>query len=258
MRLAPAVGVLARAIDDLPRALDRLAGAGFSAVQLDATLPAIRPRSLDRQARRDLAAFCRRRDLEIAGIDIFIPVRHLGDESRVDAAMAAVLGAIELAADLGSVPVSFDLPDRMQAGDHPQTAAILAQADRCGTPLAIGTAAKLDRLLEWVGPVAETGVGIGYSPAPALLAGKNPADDLGKLGKALRVGRLCDLGSSGARAGIRCPIGAGDLDLEAYRVGLDIAASRLGPVVLDLDGLTDPWAVLASSLQTWEESRPAL
>ena len=94
----------------LKNALTKLVKSGFTSVQLDATLSGIRPRELNVRARKDLSALLTRNSMSLAGIDLFIPVAHFTDPQQVDRAMGAALATIELAADLGRVPVSTALP----------------------------------------------------------------------------------------------------------------------------------------------------
>ena len=79
LALAPTVGPMVRSAfpgsggGSLRRALNEIAGRGFTAVQLDATLAGIRPRDLSRTGRKDLTALLMRGGLRLAGLDLFIP-----------------------------------------------------------------------------------------------------------------------------------------------------------------------------------------
>ncbi len=82
-------------------ARDRIEAArrlGCRAVHLDAML--LKPRDLDRSARRDLAAYLRRAELAVTGWDLIIPAAHWADPARVDRAVAATLAAIDLADEI--------------------------------------------------------------------------------------------------------------------------------------------------------------
>ena len=95
--LAPTLAPLG----DRPRvALDRFAAMGFRHVQLSAMQPGLRPRDLDRSGRRDLGVRLGRLGMTAAGVDLWIPQTHFVDPYQVDRAVAAVLGAIELAGAL--------------------------------------------------------------------------------------------------------------------------------------------------------------
>ncbi len=105
--LAPTLGPLG----DQPRAaLDRLAAMGFRYVQLSATQSGLRPRDLDRSARRDLLVRLRRLEMQVSGLDLWIPPAHFLDPALVDRAVDAVRAALELAGDLQRCPISLELP----------------------------------------------------------------------------------------------------------------------------------------------------
>ena len=95
---------------------------GCRGLVLDAIHPETRPRDLGRSARRDLAASIRRAELEWKGIDVFVPAAHLASAEHSDRALAAVIGAIDLAGELrtmgiGDEPVvTLDLPDELTEG----------------------------------------------------------------------------------------------------------------------------------------------
>lgn len=113
---------------------------GYRAIALDGTHPELRARSLDRSARRDLAASLKRSQLGLSGIDVFVPAKHFADREHADRATAAVYGAIELARELGSLGagshavVCFALPDEPMEGVDSE---IAAQAERFGVTVAV-------------------------------------------------------------------------------------------------------------------------
>jgi hypothetical protein len=84
-----------------------------------------------------------------------------------------------------------------------------------------------------------------------------------KLGRRLAVARLSDVTHAAEDAegddarvggGTRCGIGEGDLDVVAYRIALDLATGRAGPVVLDLRGLVNPLASARAAGERWEKA----
>ncbi len=228
--------------DDIRAALDRLSAAGFRFVQLSATQAGLRPRELDQSARRDLLATLRRRELTLAGLDVWIPPAHFSDPLHCDRAVAAVNLAIELAADLGRCPISFSLPNR-EGGAAPESPlpaviqSIAAHAQRFGVELA-----------DHAFPVNqnESGVGLGIDPAAWLSHGADPAS-VANLGNILSA-RLCDLLTSGMRG----PIGGRDgrLDTLAYKVALSIGGYARS-VVLDARQWIDPWKGISQSQTEW-------
>jgi sugar phosphate isomerase/epimerase len=257
--LAPTLEpLLADVVGDVRAALDRLAGMGFRCVQLSATQPGLRPRELDRSARRDLLATLRRKELTLAGIDLWIPPGHLLEPARVDYALDAVQQAIELAADLERCPVSVNLPRAVESAaqtadekeivkSNPSTTnspsavieSIAACADRHGVAIA-DHAQPLQRF---------SGIGAGIDPATWLAAGLDPVKELFKLSDRLISARLCDL----LTTGLRGPIGDrrhGRLDALAYRATLDTIGYRR-PVVIDARQWSDPWNGIGQCASAW-------
>lgn len=220
------------------------AQAGFRAVQLNAAAPGVRPRDLDRSARRDLAAVLRRSELSLAGVDLWIPPAHFLDPARSDRAMSAVREALGFAAEIagltsGRAVVSMQLPaDRAAAASV--TGAIAGAAQQVGAQVADHTWPPAD------GTSEEAPIGIGLDPATVLLAGgaRTPDQALLAAGERLVAARLSDLTSSG-----RVPPGTGRLDLLSYLVA---AATIPGaePLVLDLQGLVNQSEVASRVVET--------
>ncbi len=247
LRLAPTLRPLVTAGDGTVRgAIDSLAKLGFHAVQLDATLPGIRPRELSQRARRDLIALLSRHDMRIAGLDLFLPRRHFIEAEQLDRAMTATLAAIELAADLGRVPLSLTLPVGRVKDDVKST--LIEAADGRSVRLAIHAEDELDGLSAWLDAADQHALGAGIDPAALLARGEKAVRTTQRFAGRLAVARLSDLTSSA----LRCPIGEGELDIAAYRVTLDLAAARTGPVVLDLRGLENPAAAAIAGRKAWD------
>lgn len=207
-------------------------GLGFRAVSLDGT--ALRARDLDRSARRDLAATLRRLGLTLAGIDLWIPPGHFADPPHVDRAVAAVVGALELAGELrdldaGTTPViSVALSDNTDAGT---VSALRAASEGVDVPLA-----------DHAWPAHES-LGVGLDPVTVLLAGDDPVAQAAALGDRLVAARLSDADGAG-----RAEPGE-TLDLLAYRATLDIAQIR--SVALDLRGLPEQERAAQRAKQNW-------
>jgi sugar phosphate isomerase/epimerase len=213
---------------------------GYRAVQLDATHPDARPRDLDRSARRDLAALLRRHELELTGIDLWLPPEHLAEVVHVERAADAVVGAMgfirELAGLVSTQPVvSLTLPE---APDQHALAAIHAAAEREGVAIANHA---------W--PASEEGA-LGLDPALAIMAGASPAKLATTLGPRLSAARLSDAGVAG-----RVPVDAptGRLDVSAYAAALSISAPS-APVVADCRQLADPRSAAIDALKAWTEA----
>lgn len=236
-------------------ALAVVAEAGLSWVQLDATLPGIRPRELDRRARKDLLALIARSNCRVAGLDLFIPRRDFTDPARIDRAMSAALAAVELAADLGKVALSLGLPVKSMAEESRKT--LVEAAEGRGVRLAVHAEDQLDDLLAWVASVDLRCLGVGLDPAALLALGSDPVACVHRVAtaRALVAARLDDFEALGpsesadlARAGERRALGEGDLDLTVYRLGLELA--HLPFAVLDLRGV-DPPIAMSKALRAW-------
>lgn len=230
-----------------PRAIiERVASEGFRCIQLDATLEGIRPRQLDRSGRRDLAALLRRLDLGLTGLDLFIPSSHLTSPEHTDRAVSAVIGAIELLADLrdlsvgatlpgvrawGALGVSLALPDSPPADIIAQMRSSAATRDVQLADHRLGAE-----------PIGDE-IGLGIDPARVLLGGGDPAKTAAK-SKGVVSARLSDASEIG-----RVPVGKGELDELAYMVSLKTAGYE-GPWVLDVRGLA---SAMEAAIATREE-----
>lgn len=252
LSLAPTLGPLVQVTGRPPRqVLSMIAEQGFGSVQLDATLPGLRPRELDTSARRDLIATAKRSGLMIAGIDFFIPAEHYSDPQHCDRAAQAVGAACSFAGELGRVPLSLNLP--VGQADAAIVQSVIEQADASGITLAIHDEAQLDTLTAWLSKQAPPHAGVGLDPAALLIRDQDPADVAQSFSEMVRVARLSDA-SKGQADGGRQVTGAGSLQVMPYRVSVDLAPKRLGPVVLDLRGLTAPLQAMASAKAVWEQA----
>jgi sugar phosphate isomerase/epimerase len=222
---------------------------GCRAVQLDAAAPGIRPRELDRSGRRDLAAFLRRSQLSLSGLDLWIPPEHFTDSARSDRAMEAALAATELAGEVGGLvagsppPVlSLSLPEALPAEAR---AALIARAEAIGARLADHTVRVQESA--GAGGDADSPLAIGIDPAALLLAGLDPALAVSRGGTRVASARLSDAttigrtapGSPGAR-----------LDQLAYLVSLS-TAGYARPLILDVRGITDQQAAIVRIMSSW-------
>ncbi|MEM9345645.1 MAG: hypothetical protein AAGB26_03405 [Planctomycetota bacterium] len=252
LTLAPTLGPLIQASGRPPRrVLALIAEQGFASVQLDATLPGLRPRELDISARRDLLATAMRSGLTIAGIDFFIPAEHYSDPQFVDRAAEAAAGACSLAGDLGRVPVSLNLP-LGQSGPE-LTQALIDTADEQGVTLAIHDESSLDGLKHWLADHAPPHAGVGLDPAALLIRDQDPSEAVQAMADAVRVARLSDA-SKGQADGGRQAVGAGSLAVMAYRVSVDLTPNRIGPVVLDGRGLASPMQAMRTAKAVWDQA----
>ena len=99
-----AISTLGVSTDSPPRqVIERAAGAGFRAIVIDAARQGVRPRDLDRSARRGLASLLRRLELRLAGIELWIPPAHYASPAHSDRALTSTLSAIDLLAELAGL-----------------------------------------------------------------------------------------------------------------------------------------------------------
>lgn len=203
-----------------------LASLGARAVTLDAGV--LRARDLDRSARRDIASLLRRSQLELAGIDAWIPPEHFDRSETVDRAIAAVVGACELAAEVAPLVggrsrpvVSVMLPGE---GAADAARAVAAAAERTGAILADHA---------WP-PQLRDGIGVGIDPAAVLMGGGDPALASSST-ESIASARLSDVSAHG-----RIAVGdrGGRLDTLAYQIALS-TAGYAGHVVVDVRGVAD-------------------
>ncbi|MHC4428271.1 MAG: sugar phosphate isomerase/epimerase family protein [Planctomycetota bacterium] len=223
--------------------LDRLAAEGYGHVQLSAAQPGLRPRELDRSARRDLLATLRRRELVPSGLDLWIPLAHWQDPSTVNRALDAVAAALRLAADLGRLVLSLGLPPAPGEGRDTLREEVADEATRQGVTIADHA----------VPPVDHPVLAAGLDPAAWIALGRDPVEAVGELGPRLISARLCDLLPEGQRA----PIGteSGGLEVGAYREAV-MCAGLDEPLIVDLRGWSDPWAGLAQTVEAWQRNHP--
>jgi sugar phosphate isomerase/epimerase len=247
LRLAPTIRPLVQAGDGTVRgAIRSLRESGFSAIQLDATMTGIRPRELSKRARQDLSALLIRHDMQLAGLDFFIPLKHFTEAEYVDQAIARAAASIELAADLGRLPLSMALPIDQIGRDV--IGALIESADAHGIKLAIHAEDQIEELAQWLSELGQPAVGAGVDPAALLARKLNPVSVVHENSKQISVARLSDLTDSA----LRCAVGQGSLDVGGYRISLDLAVARTGPVVLDLRGLESPVVASAQGAKAWE------
>lgn len=228
--------------------------AGFRAVQLCAATPGLRPRELDRSARRDLAASLRRDDLACSGLDLWIPEQHFADPQYLDRAVAAVLSAIELAADLATLAAGSVVTSRPA---RPGLVSLLLPSSLGAdirASLAQHARSRGVHLADHRWPVDESApadpddpLRIGLDPATILASGADPAAFAARLAKRVASARLTDLARG--PLGLRVAPGSrqGRLDVLSYLIGL-ATASYSGFAVADLRGIADQSAAAATVL----------
>ncbi len=257
--VAPMVGVTEAPLvpacgGTLRGALTALASRGLTGVQLSAAQRGLRPRELSHRERQDLARTVARHGLVLSGLDLMIPRAHWLSSERIDRAVTAATAAVELAGDLGRVPMSLLLPVGEVAEDV--TDALLTAADARDVVLAIHDEADLATLRSWLDGVGQPIAGAGVDPATVLAEGGDPADAVVQLSDHLRVPRFDDYASPsvGTVGGRRVP-GEGDLDVTAYRAAL-AGTARLRSVAMELRELSDPLGAIGPMVEAWRSAAP--
>ena len=208
---------------------------GAPLLHLDAMLPGLRPRELDRSARRDLASMLKRNGVGATGIDLFLPPQHLADTSHVDRAVGAITSAIDLLSDLAS----------LGALESKVLCLVLPQKPLANALAAIGSAAqeRAVTITDFSLPAASdipASIARGVDCAQAIAAGQDPASLIAS--SAPGAIRLSDW--DGTR---RVSVGKGRLDTRLVVASASIASPNV-PVVIDLRGIDG----LASNPKAWE------
>lgn len=228
--------------DDVPAVLTRLTGTAMRQVQLSAAQAGLRPRELDTLARRGLREKLRRLELEVSGIDAWIPAEHFVHAEHAERALDALHLAMRMAADLGRVPVSVALPRvdaTLAARRNEAIIAIEGWSEHLGVLVADHATPREAREI----------IGVGIDPAAILAEGGDPAMAVVESARRLVSARLCDL----LRTGMRGPIGDGSghrLDVEGYAAAIQTCGFARA-VVVDLRQWADPWGGLAQTQARW-------
>jgi sugar phosphate isomerase/epimerase len=226
--------------------IDAIASLGLRGIALDATMTSMRPRELSRSARRDIASILRRCELELSGIDLWIPPEHFVEPSTSERAIDATTQALEMAGELAplvggrSQPVvSVALPEGLTDAARSTLASV---ATHHGGRLA-------DHALMQDGRAPIAGIGAGIDPVYYLTDGQSPAKAVARAGTELVSARLCDTNAMG-----RCPIGTSGskLDLTGYAGAMIV--SGLDWVTLDVRGLDDPMLASRVGIDAWRDA----
>ena len=224
---------------------------GFRAVTLSAAQAGLRPRELDRSARRGLLAELRRLELECTGIELFLPREHYEQAEYIDRALSAACQAITLAEDLGAMTVFLRLPPAGPDGSASEAIRELASA-AAGARARVTDVSLDGQALASVRSNEELPIDVAMDTAAWLSEGSDPIAGIVELDKRLGGIRLVDLYANGLR--VPASVGRG-LDLDAVRTGLETGGFT-GSVVLDARGWADPIKGLVNDLEAWRTLRP--
>tara|TARA_R110002072_G_scaffold42064_22_gene119296 strand:- start:207082 stop:207900 length:819 start_codon:yes stop_codon:yes gene_type:complete len=245
-----------------PRAIiDAIASTSTRAIALDATHPGLRPRTLSRSARRDLAATLRRSELTFVGLDLWIPPEHFTDRAHAHRAIEALTQACELSAELASLVGSAGSAKTAAGGQSRPVVSTMLPSE-----LALSDRQALDAAAQSLGAIIadhhpeptplEThstdliaGLAIGIDPALILMNGQSPGKAITHAGKALASARLNDVNAMG-----RCAVGApgSKLDLTSYAGALIVAGHQW--VTLDVRDMPDPILAIQRAQHAWAQA----
>jgi len=223
--------------DSISLAAALISSLGEPRLHLDAMLAGLRPRELDRSARRDLASMLKRNGVGSTGIDLFLPPQHFAETAHVDRAVGAITSAIELLSELASLGametkvLCLTLPQKPLAN---AVAAIGSAAQERGVTITDFSLPRASDLPSSIFRGVDCAQAVAASEdAASLIASSSP-----------RAIRLCDW--DGTR---RVPVGKGRLDTRMVVASASIAAPNV-PVVIDLRGIDG----LGSNAKAWENA----
>lgn len=219
-----------------------MSSVGEPRIHLDAMMAGLRPRELDRSARRDLASILKRAGVRATGIDLYLPPAHLAEESHVDRAVGAITSAIELISELDSLGAMESKVLCLSLPPKPLANALQAIANS-----AFERSVTVADFSQPSFPDVPASIARGVDCAQVVAAGQDPAALIAKGAAALR---LCDW--DGTK---RVPVGKGRLDVRSVVASASIAAAT-SPIVIDLRGLDRPsgqaWEVWArAAIEVW-------
>lgn len=241
-----AAGFAMPAGSDARATIEAIASLGVRGIALDAAAPGMRARELSRSGRRDIASLLRRCELELSGLDLWIPPEHFADASTSQRAIDACTQALEMAGELATLVggrsrpvVSVVLPADLSATTRAELA---GAAQRGGCVLA-------DHAIMSDEGEPPAGIGVGIDPVYYLTDGQSPAKALTRAGDRLASARLCDTSAMG-----RCVVGSGGakLDVTGYAGAMIVSGQRW--VTLDLRGLGDAAVAATRAMDAWREA----
>ncbi|MFK7883040.1 MAG: hypothetical protein AB8F26_02510 [Phycisphaerales bacterium] len=213
-------------------------------VALDAARSDLRARELGRSARRDVGAMLRRTELELAGIDLWIPAEHYTNNEKSQRAMDTLHETIVLATELARLAggrsrpmVSVTLPTGL--GDADRTA-INHLGERHGALIADHTPDGPPSMGSNI-----AGLVVGVDPASCLMGGVNPEQRVHDAGAL----RLTDANPSG-----RCVVASESsrLDLTAYAGACLTSGQRW--IITDAWGIENAERAIDTAVHAWREA----
>ena len=221
-------------------AIQAVSAAGYQAISLDAAHPELRPRHLDRSARRDLAGLLRRLELKLETIDLWINPDDFNNPARSDRALAAAIDAIAFAAELTPL---VDPSTPVLAMTLPNTD---ARAELLAAAAAVGVfiADFAPRSPETIADMPDSSPHmLGIDPAAHFLRGGTMSSLESLIFSA--KDRIANARLTDAANAARVLPSNGSLDPLRYAIALHTSA-HVGRLTVDTRGLPDPIAALST------------
>ncbi|MBP0112080.1 MULTISPECIES: sugar phosphate isomerase/epimerase family protein [Bradyrhizobium] len=228
-------------------AIERLAAAGYRAIQLMATPPHFDPWREDAARMRRIRALIERHDLSLLALDLASSDINLASPSRdvVDFAVSSYAAAIDRAAELGARWICVGsgrrhallarANDRLMPSFRDAFARIHDKAERAGVPIILenhpqgllASAADISAFLDAGGYASMPVI---YDVANAFAIGEDPVDGLEVLWPRLGIVHLSDAPKGHWR---HDPLGSGAIDFAAI-AGLLTRRGYAGQIVLEI------------------------
>ncbi|CAE7155278.1 lcfB [Symbiodinium necroappetens] len=210
-----------------------VASLGVRAVHLDATAPGVRPRELERSARREIASMLRRESVRFTGVDLWIPPEHFVVSAHADRAIHAAEEAIRFTGEVAALAGAGEgavVSLRLPPGDGEIAGMLGDAAADAGVRLA-------DHAWPPGEGVSHDHVGVGIDPAAisAVGGGRSASRELAAHASRVASVRLSDW--DGHR---RVPAGEGSLSVFEY-VASAVTCGISSPLVVDLRELDRPF-----------------
>ena len=216
------------------------AGAGFRAIMLDSARVGVRPRDLDRSARRGLASLLRRLELRLAGAELWIPSEHYASPTNSERAVAAALSSIDMLAELAAlIEADRTLTLTLPADGADEAISVIAQAAH-RAEIRIANAAW-----PWRQPSDDAPIGVALDPRAITRSGEDP----------IAIASSCQQPPDAARWAFTSRRPEEVIDPLGYASALSTAGFR-GDVALDLRDAIDPESDAMSALTRWRQTDP--